>query len=939
MKTQSHKTGNDRAAYFTLNDPKASTNRDASIMLSKNPIAKSVVQILHRDRYTTNDFMPSIGGIRDVSDTISDKIRVFKEIQEQLPDIKAAKRIRTSMILSPHDLMTVALNYKCEDSFLPPELVRAMLDNIRSVFDTSEYDIKSYLKRITDDITVDTGSYALAVIPEPTINDVINAPNTLAIESILTKQINQLNNEANRSLVFGVATEGFTNIKCDANEKLFSRKNNAIKRSDILNYTIVESIANIQIGVLKSLRNDVRMKRKYATDFKAVEGYDEVICGDSNNIAVEDNNQAELEKFKNEIFHTKPTVIHNAIKINQTDWTKRPAVGHPMTIHYPSECVIPIHVPGDPTQHIGYLVLTGSDNSPLTSVKNSPAFDMFKSGSGYGGLNNGTTYGEVISSIGRYQHGEKCDYKNGFLPSELLSIAKRIIEDDVSERLYNGTYNSSSQSVSCPENVALIMLSYRLADMQVNLQFIPANLMTYFALDYDELGVGRSSLDDVKLIASLRAAIQIADTMAGIKNSIGNTKLDINVDPLAQNAQQTVESMIQRVASVRAMTPILNNNPPATIAQFMAGAYMQVSVTAEGKGGDDLNPIPETTVEVSEEAPNYPGPSEELKEDLRNKSLLGVGVPKELVDAASSIDFAASIIYSNLMLNKQTLEDQAILNTHLTNHVRQFTMNSGRLMGMFVESIRSLKDKIATYLKGRGKFTSKQLIDEFVDHLEVRLPEPNNTRHEAQLTSLNAYIDLVNNALDICIKEGMIGKVISSVYNKDDDAESGLEIDQLVSIIKMDLVRKFMQANGILPELFDLFDNNDELANIVDVINSMGGDVDIAVEAYNQLKQLVNEKVAVVEGMNKAIGADSNTDGSNPPDGYSSDIPNNDDNPLDFNFDGESSNNNADADAPNGAEKDSNDENSDDDANKDESAKPETSEATNNESDEPVPVE
>lgn len=941
MNVKTHHTDGSRASYVTLNDPGKASDRSKSMMQAKNPISRSTLQILHRDKQAhVQDYLPSSNNLSSISDTVFDRVRIYREIQEQLPDIKAAKRIRTSMILSPNDLMTLSLNYTCENSFLPPELVRKLLEVVKSVFDSEEYPFKNHLKEITDDVTVDTGSYALAVIPEPAINEIVNAPNNVALENNVLAKIKEIKETSDKyNMVFGACESGFTHIKCEDNKSLFeNKKNGEIKRSDILNYNIVEDIGNIQIRYLNGLKNHIRMSNRYSPKFEEIAGFEglkETIYNED--IAVENINQLEINKFKNEIFHYKPTSIHNAIKVDQTDWSKRPAVGHPLTFHYPSQSVIPIHVPGNPAEHIGYLVLTGADNNPLTTPKDSQAFDDFMMGIGTGTTSTfGSSYKEVISSISRYQQGQSCDYGRGFNPTELLNIAKRIIEDDVTERLYNGTYSSSSQSISCPENVALIMLSYRLADMQVNLQFIPASLMTYFALDYDELGIGRSCLEDVKLIASLRSSLQLADTMAGIKNSIGNTKLNINVDALAPNITQTVESLIQRVASVRAMTPILGNNPPTSIAQFMASAFMQVQVTADGASNDGVNPIPETRVEVTEEAPNYPGPSDELKEDLRTKSLLGVGVPAELVDAASGIDFATTIIYSNLMLNKQTLEDQSILNNHITKHIRQFTMNSGRLMSLFVEAIRSEKETIKKYFEGKNNYTVKQLIDEFVNHISVKLPEPNNTKHAAQLEAVNSYIGLVDVAIQSCITDGMIGKIIESVNAADEESSTSTTLEQMANIIKMNLVRRFMQSNGILPELFNLFDNDDDSTNLSDIIGSMVGETDVLMEAFGEMKKIITEKIEVLKTQNNAYASPSVGDNS---DSYDADNTDSDFDDLDGGNDNTDS---GDLDLNDSFNNE--DENTDNETTEEEEKPEETEETTEQpteeeESDEPIPTE
>lgn len=106
----------------------------------------------------------------------SDKARDITDadiVMQMLPDLELSSQILISSILSPKDLVSTELSFIPPETVCPPNIAGSITRVIKEYFSVN-YKIESKLHRILKDILYETGSYVISVIPENSIDEIIN---------------------------------------------------------------------------------------------------------------------------------------------------------------------------------------------------------------------------------------------------------------------------------------------------------------------------------------------------------------------------------------------------------------------------------------------------------------------------------------------------------------------------------------------------------------------------------------------------------------------------------------------------------------------------------------------------------------------------------------------------------------------------------------------
>ena len=197
------------------------------------------------------------------------------------------------------------------------------------------------------------------------------------------------------------------------------------------------------------------------------------------------------------------------------------------------------------------------------------------------------------------------------------------------------------------------MFARALAKKHTQLIFVPKTLLTYFAFDYDDYGMGISLLEKSKMIASLRSVLMYANVMAAVKNSITQREVEIQLDPTDPNPDKTIEEYLHAVAKATRSESPFGEFDPLNIVTNLTNSGVSVSVS--GHPG-----FPETKAVVNHTNTSMGKVDTELDEMLKKWHIMSMWLTPETVDAATGPDFATSVHANNILLAKRNQVAQDI---------------------------------------------------------------------------------------------------------------------------------------------------------------------------------------------------------------------------------------------------------------------------------------
>lgn len=883
---------------------------------------------------------PDLDYMLGISSEKAQEIDDNETIMQLLPDMERAAQILCSYILSPKYLMKPELQFRPPKNLFPQNTITIITDEIKKYF-KKHHDIEGKLYKILYDILFLKGAHITAVIPEASLDEIINSDLVdqsqesysirLSQESLShVEQLLMSSNRPSRGFLgqpnykeghpkqftrkpmvsnesvevhFGNTDDGFepkvskstehynTSIRVPENIEFELPKEYAKTHKDAADKSLEiseEGVWNIKfdsskLDTLVEVTDDLSILRQsfirkemlsqesaraagIPTGFKPT-SLERETFSDRNIIDKIFRKIDDINSYNTDVLELK--------KLKNDNQTARENLDEPIFINYPVEAVIPIFKPGAPSEHVGYLALHDEEGNPLSKAK--PVNYYRELANGY---NSRMTVNTMASSL--IQQGKTMfeGFSNKLDEARQLEMLSRIhsnaIIKDILDRLKNGLYGKNLD-VGDSAEVSRIMFYRALRGQRTRVLFVPKEVMSYMAFDYDNRGFGISLLDNMKVLISLRIQFMLAQLRAGIMNSIPETLVTLRIDEKDPDPRKTIQ-----IANVMALQSrsnsglIIGASNVQTIEDRVNQSNIRMAIESD-------NPkIPQIGHDISKTTADIPAPDNDVAEGIKRDTIMGTGLTPDMVDNSLSTEFAANVLQGNFITSLIAFQKQDRFNPLLTDFVRKVITVSPYLHKRLREIVRDNLDDIIENVKeasGDKTLSVKGLassavevlidgiIDKFTSAFEVTLPAPPNDNHESKAEQLQQYEERVDKAIEFVISQDTLPEAIVS----EDGANM---VDAYAAIVKADLIRDWMLENNYMPEIMNYITVSDEGVQTYEKNKAIRDltvkTVKAMTEFFKEGKNIADSTEAVIKANDMAVEDDYSSSSSGSDDNDSS---------------------------------------------------------------------
>lgn len=766
--------------------------------------------------------VPPRSVLNAVSDRTASVARDIESMEQLLPDIELAAQILVSSILSPKDMGAPNLNFTYTSGFENEELGGKLLKTVSDYF-TDDYKINEQLSEVLHDILFRKGSYPRMIIPESSLDQIINDRGRVSMESI-RPFVNADDMSVSNLGLLGDPTAKDKGQKTPEEAKLSMESlfgtihgggRSVQKYTSIHSYiSVVDNPDAVKMPNLYRKISHDKTSSTLASRFMTLEARrkDEKVKQQKKRSGEIKEKQIDYGKNDRDIergmdknrLHALEPVVELKTKYN----ADREMVGHPMVVHLSTEAVIPAHIPSNPKEHIGYFVLLDQFGNPISTATATDHYRDLQASFQSTGQDN------QVTAVLKELRGT-ADLGDGGMSSvqsiqEATTAFADVIERNLLGRMRKGLGHDSIE-LARPNDVYQIMLWRTMQRKHTQMLYVPEELMSYMAFYYNNQGVGKSLLEESRILGSIRVMLMFANTMSSIRNSTSRTELGIQLDPNDTDPMSTIDQVRDAFMRSRSEQYPLGEGDPAAVVKYLQQAG--VDVVYSGHPG-----LPDMKVETNETAPSKVAMDRDLEENLRHQHIMSLGLSPETVDTSTGIDFATTLVNSSLLLSKRVALYQRGFETMQNDFVRKYTQNSETL-------ITKLLNAIEEHGGSEEKNDPMAVVDAFIETIEVELPKPDSATLESQMDSFRSYSDALELAMDAWISDEF------AILDAEGDVAQYLR--EMRAAVKAHYLRRWLRENNVFPELEEITDLTEGGEAVYDFAESQGKHMDAVLKSMH----------------------------------------------------------------------------------------------------------
>lgn len=745
-------------------------------------------------------------------------------IRKLAPEVMQAEKIIVSSIISPNDLQSAPINITMKPTANVNEDAVKKIIKVLDDYFNNFLDFGTKQEEWLKDTMFRSGSHAIMLLPQHILIDIVK--NGIVDE----KEYEQMSSEAFTAsyLYDDVKNRGYHSIDFSDRHKKYKVNindafsdisvykknkhaidegmkffNNVLSNSEFLN--ISDRIEDIGVSFYTE---QITQQQRDVNMHMAMESFINDKRDDSKREAILDF----VEKRKN--MKIPNELFVNLVASEPEKDTQEQFVGHPIFMELPSESIMPIFIPGAPQDHIGYFVLLDESGYPMTEFQNNAAMDPARMS---------YSLAQTADQAFRDKHNTNLDLASAdkffatnkesmfhvfdsvftaYMKSHLYKVGKGRIDGD--------TMNSLSKC----------MFTRILKGKKTSIVYVPKDYITYYAFDYRTDGTGKSKLDDIEFILSLRVTLLVAYMMSSVKNATNETRVSINFDESCTNYSEIMgkfkEALVSKQKYDYPLDPMIAQNQ-----------IVDKNIVFEPK---NIPGIENFEVSKTNNTNSYPKVDNDFFDIITNMLVTCLGVPYSALNQLSDTEYSRSVATTNLFFA-----------SNIRGYQKKFSKFNTRLIQKYIYYSKPLTQKIRDIITDSGSM-SNESIDSVIYDVIMSV--------ETYLQPANIAIDKATiNIIEDVVRAG--DTVAQQLYN-DDFSSNDDDLRNVMSIIRAKAKSDFI--TGVLPTI-GVGSNIDNFKNINEFNAS-----DLA-EVLMSLKNIASAQKKVVDSYKPESDDDSSSGG------------------------------------------------------------------------------
>lgn len=763
----------------------------------------------------------------------------IRNIFKVMPDLNLPRNMLVSAICAPGDLATTSLIMTSGMGGGSNPLTAALIDALEQ-FHIKEQKLPTKVPGWVDDAKIMSGAHPIMIIPEASIDRMLHGGlQGASLESVASYGGEKANGWFKPKGILGLRVPASQRDDFISLESAFDRishdrmvEYHTIKVTDKKPKTInlpmmvTDNMASLRTPAVQQVKRAGMMERAYGTP--SLESRRRERLQKEGKDGKEISNAEVYARFFKPPQGAKRSRLEVVPTLKQAGGK---TFGHPLVYHLPIESVIPVCVPGDETNHVGYIVILDQNGYPVSYSRRLNYYeDVRRGASGIGDSN--AIAGELIQMSGETMAGGIGKAQDHQL-DRLAELHGDVIDADLLARLKTGMMSGDFE-LARTDHVDRLLFSRTMKNQMTTLLYVPAELMIYFAFEYNEFGIGKSILEDAKALAAMRAALTVANVIGSARAAIPGKNVNIKLDESDGDPLGTATFMANEAMALNYQEFPMSVSTPQGMAEKMQQSGFTFNITGNPR-------FPDVETSVTERENTFTPVNQEIINQLRDDLTRVFDLTPEMVDGSNQPDFATTVVQNSLMLLKRVMADQEIANPQISDYVRIFTMNSGILIDQLMDII----GHNTKFLPDEYKENPEEYLEDFLNALNVNLPSPENESMKKQIEDINEY----SAALDAIIPVAYLRDEFLDGYSTELQREA---LPTLIAAWKGVEMRRYMRDRGLFQHL-DIFGNNEDGSPMMDMLKEMSTFVESMVATFGEYSKKAATDALARKRANEAL--------------------------------------------------------------------------------------